>query len=501
MFSLQPFFDEEGRRGYRLKPAFRPMPTRVAAVGTLISSVLFALLACGDRSVTPNRVAPEEPPNFLIILVDDLGYADLGSFGHPIIETPNIDRLSTQGLTLTSFYASAPMCSPSRAGLLTGRSPYRMGVYDWIAPDASMHMPLDEKTIATALRDAGYATALVGKWHLNGIFNSSEQPQPDDHGFDYWFGVQYSQPHLNPEGFVRNGAPVETPGYAAQIVADDAIQWLTEFGNSGQPFFQFVNFLEPHEPIMSPPELVKQYAEYGIKAEYFANVAHLDQAIGRILDALDTLKLTEDTFVLFTSDNGPAQYTPDGYFNKSHGSAAPFRGYKRHMFEGGIRVPGIVRWPGHTRAGQISDEPISNVDILPTLSKIAGIPVPGNKPIDGADITPVFDGGSPKRSTPLHWHFYDPWGGPQSLLRKDEWLLAAYWDVGIFHEYKAYFDPSESKIIQNSKLSRFELYNIRNDIHQDHDVSGKNPERFESMKRELIKLHSDVMQDARLNTE
>ena len=479
-----------------LKPTHKLGPSPPAAIAALCFAVLLGLVGCNRQSPATGVVAAGTPPNFLIILVDDLGYGDLGSFGHPVIETPNIDRLGSEGMTMTDFYASAPMCSPSRAGLLTGRSPYRMGVYDWIAPDASMHMPLEETTIATLLRDAGYATALIGKWHLNGIFNSDAQPQPDDHGFDYWFGVQYSQPHLDPEGFVRNGVPVETPGYAAQIVADDAIHWLTEFGASGQPFFQFVNFLEPHEPIMSPPELVDHYSEYGIKAEYYANVTHLDQAVGRILEALDELGLAEDTFVLFTSDNGPAQYTPDGYFNKSHGSAAPFRGYKRHMFEGGIRVPGIIRWPGYTTAGQVSDVPISNVDILPTLASIAGVSVPTNTVIDGADISPVFAGASLARSTPLHWHFYDPWGGPQSLLREDEWLLAAYWDVGIFHEYRAFFDPGETKTIQDSKLARFELYNIRDDIHQDRDVAAENPELVESMKKELIRLHREVMLEA-----
>ena len=151
--------------------------------------------------------------------------------------------------------------------MLTGRSPYRFGLYDWIPPDHDLHLPASEVTVASLLKEAGYATAIHGKWHLNGKFNSPEQPQPDDQGFDYWFAVQYSQPHLDPKDFVRNGVPVETPGDAAQIVADDAITWLNETREEGVPFFQFVNFLEPHEPIMSPPELVSMYEEYGIKVE------------------------------------------------------------------------------------------------------------------------------------------------------------------------------------------------------------------------------------------
>jgi arylsulfatase A len=464
-------------------------------------SLLVAVCAlCLLVACTADETSDSEPtsPNFLVILVDDLGYGDLGSFGSTVIQTPNIDGLASEGLLLTDFYASAPMCSPSRAGLLTGRVPYRYGVYDWIPPGHDMHLPASEVTIASLLREAGYATAIHGKWHLNGKFNSPEQPQPDDQGFDYWFAVQYSQPHLDPKDFVRNGVPVETVGYAAQIVADDAVRWLRESRGNGKPFFQFVNFLEPHEPIMSPPELVSQYAEHGIKAEYYANVTNLDEAIGRILTALDELDLADDTLVLFTSDNGPAQYTPDGYFNKSHGSAGPLQGYKRHMFEGGIRVPAVVRWPGHTRAGETSSEPLSNVDILPTLAAIAGVSTPDDRVIDGSDMTPVFRGESIDRSVPLHWHFYDPWGGPQSVLRQGDWMIGASWDVGDFHPFKAYYDMAEAAIIQNSKLAEFELYNLVDDIHQDHNLAEEYPARVEAMKTELIRLHDEVMTESRL---
>ena len=467
------------------------------------ASALCLLAACTQNSSQENAGSADSEgtastANFLIILVDDLGYGDLGSYGNAVINTPNIDRLASQGLRLTDFYASAPMCSPSRAGLLTGRVPYRYGVYDWIPPEHDLHLPPGEVTIASLLKEEGYATAIHGKWHLNGKFNSDEQPQPDDHGFEYWFAVQYSQPHLDPKGFVRNGIPVETAGYAAQIVADDAIAWLKQASARDTPFFQFVNFLEPHEPIMSPPKLVGDYAEHGIKAEYYANVTNLDQAIGSILEALNELGLEDDTFVLFTSDNGPAQYTPDGYFNKSHGSAAPLKGYKRHMFEGGIRVPAIVRWPGHTSAGETSSEPLSNVDVLPTLASIAGISAPRDRVIDGSDMTPIFSGEQVDRAVPLHWHFYDPWGGPQSVLRQGDWMLGANWDVGDFHPLKAPFDMAEATTIQKSKLATFELYNLVDDIHQDRNLADEYPARLDEMKTELIRLHDDVMGESRL---
>jgi arylsulfatase A len=440
----------------------------------------------------------DESPNIMIILVDDLGYGDLGSYNHPVIKTPNLDAMAAQGLKLTSCYASAPMCSPSRAGLLTGRVPYRTGVYDWIAPDSTMYLPQNEITIASLLQDAGYQTCLTGKWHLNGKFNVEEQPQPNDHGFEYWFGVQFSLPHLNPEGFVRNGKAVETKGYACDIVAMETNDWLRNIRDKDKPFFQFVNFLEPHEPIMSPPDIVAQYGEYGIKAEYYANVTNLDQAIGQILETLDELELSENTLVIFTSDNGPAQYTPNGYFNKSHGSAGPLKGYKRHMYEGGIRVPGIIRWPDRIEGGNVSDVPISNVDIFPTLCRIAGIQPPTDRIIDGSDISPLFTGDEVIRKSPLHWHFYDPWGGPQSVIREGDYMVGASWDVGDFHAGGRFDPPSEVPIIKGSNLASFEMYNLTEDIHQDEDLKESNPELFRQMSEELIGLHKSVMQVAPL---
>ena len=241
--------------------------------------------------------------------------------------------------------------------------------------------------------------------------------------------------------------------------------------------------------------LTEDYQEYGIKAEYYANVTNLDQAIGRLINKLDELHLSENTLIFFTSDNGPAQYTPNGYFNKSHGSAGPLKGYKRHMFEGGIRVPGIFRWKGTIQPGQTNDTPMSNVDLLPTICKLAGAEIPSDRIIDGADISAVFINEVPKRNKPLSWHFYDPWGGPQSLLRDKDWIVTATWDVGDFHK-KGRFSPKEVEMIKNSKLKYFQLYNIREDVHQDVDVAEQNPEIFEKLKKQLVQSHRSVMNEA-----
>lgn len=446
--------------------------------------------------ITPSLIHSQTNlPNVIIIVADDLGYGDLGSYNNKIIKTKSLDKLASEGIKMTNCYSTSPMCSPARAGILTGRSPYRTGVYDWIAPDSTMYLPKKEITIAKLLKKKGYQTSSIGKWHLNGKFNTTTQPQPNDHGFDYWFGCQYSLKHFNPEGFYTNGIPNSTKGFACDIVADEAINWLEDIRKPNIPFFQYICFLEPHEPIMSPSKLTASYIKHGKKAEYYANVQNLDQAIGRLIQKLDALKLSENTLVIFTSDNGPAQYTPNGYFNKSHGSAGPLKGYKRHMFEGGIRVPGIFRWLGKISPNQIIDTPISNTDFLPTICKLARISLPTDRTIDGTDISPIFENKKIKRKTPLHWHFYDPWGGPQSLLRKGDWIIAASWDVGDFHK-RGRFDPNEIKIIKGSKLKEFKLYNIVKDKHQDVDIAAEHPKLFNKLKKQLKKSHKSVMLEA-----
>ncbi len=194
------------------------------------------------------------PPNFVIVLADDLGYGDLACYGHELIKTPQLDQFAVRSLRLTDCYSAAPNCSPSRTGLMTGRTPYRVGIHSWIPMFSPMHVSVQEITIATLLRRAGYATCHVGKWHLNGRFNLPGQPQPSDHGFDYWFSTQNNvlPTHHNPENFVRNGTPVgRLNGYSAQLVVDEVTRWLREEWDAQKPFFLYVCFHEPHEPIES----------------------------------------------------------------------------------------------------------------------------------------------------------------------------------------------------------------------------------------------------------
>ena len=234
-------------------------------------------------------VLADDRPNFLVFLCDDLGYGDLACYGHEHIQTPNLDRMAKEGIRFTDFYSAAPVCSPSRVGLLTGRSPNRAGVYDWIPgnakprPDAreQVHLRKSEVTIAGLLKQAGYATCVSGKWHCNAQFNRDTQAQPNHAGFDHWFATQNnaSPSHANPKNFVRNGEEVgPLEGYSCQLVVDEAIDWLNrrKQAKDEKPFFVFASFHEPHEPVASPEELVKQYlpvTQSRKEAEYFAKLA------------------------------------------------------------------------------------------------------------------------------------------------------------------------------------------------------------------------------------
>ena len=223
--------------------------------------LLIALLASVGQAADGD--SPRQP-SFLVILCDDLGYGDPACFGNKTIKTPCLNKLASEGMRLTACYAAAPVCSPSRAGMLTGRVPNRVGVYDWIPHNSRMHLRRNEITVAALLKEVGYDTCHTGKWHLNGKFNSAEQTQPVDHGFNHWFSTQNNALpcHFNPVNFVRNGTPVgETQGYSSSMVADEALRWLERRARKDRPFCLFVWFHEPHEPIASPEKYVKLYPQ------------------------------------------------------------------------------------------------------------------------------------------------------------------------------------------------------------------------------------------------
>ncbi len=426
--------------------------------------------AAGASAIASGARAPKRRPNFIIFLADDLGYGDLGCFDHPVIQTPNLDRFAGEGVRLTSCYSACAVCSPSRSAIQTGRTPHRNGVFTWIPADSDIHLRESEITIASLLSDAGCATCHVGKWHLNGKFNSSEQPQPSEHGYDHWLATQNNAApsHKNPVNFVRNGEEVgPLEGFSATLIAEEATRWLESEWDGEQPFFLTIWTHEPHAPIESDPRFMGLYP--GIddegQVQHHANVTQIDHSFGMVMDALERQGLTDDTFVMFTSDNGPAG---DGKKGRARGSAGPLRGRKGSLYEGGIRVPGIVRWPGNITPGTQSDEPVIGSDILTTLCAITGITPPQDRPIDGANMLPALSGRRVRRDIPLYWR-WEGTGGPKLALRQGDWKLLSALDY-----------------------TGLALYNLRDDIGETTNLADASPKRLNAMKRTLTDLNEEV---------
>ena len=430
-----------------------------------------------------------EQPNVLLMLLDDAGWTDVECFGSRI-QTPNINRLARQGMRFTDCHSSAPNCSPSRTGLLTGRTPSRVGIYSYLPPNHVMHLRSEEVTLAELLQDAGYHTGHFGKWHLSRL--ESDQPGPADQGFDYSLGTDNNAApsHHNPVNFVRNGERVgKMEGYSCQIVVDEAISWLDriEARKTENRFFACVWFHEPHTPIASPPELVEKYAALypdlnRKQATYHANIENVDRAVGRLLNRLDELRLTDDTVVFFTSDNGPL----DRF------SRIGLRGQKSHVWEGGHRVPGIFRWPGRIEAGSECSVPISGVDYLPTICDLVGIEPPRDRVIDGTSIRSLLMGDVAefRRKQPLYWFFYRL--NPAFALREGEWSLIATSNDAQRPKAHALV-RDDMPHISASAPAGLQLFNLSTDLVQSRDLAPSNPAVLERLKAKLQRMHRNVV--------
>jgi len=453
-------------------------------------------------------LAADQRPNIVVIICDDLGYGDLACYGHPHIQTPNIDRMAKEGIRFTDFYSTAPVCSASRVGLLTGRSPNRAGVYDWIPPgdkarpDAreQVHMQADEVTIAQLLKQAGYATALSGKWHCNSLFNSELQPQPGDAGFDFWFSTHNNAApsHRNPNNYVRNGKPVgPLEGYSCQLVTDEAIQWMEGQTKSepDQPFFLYIAFNEPHEPVASPASLVNTYrgvAKSEKQATYYANVDNLDRAVGKFYAALKRLDLDENTLVVFTSDNGPE--TLDRYAGADHsfGVADPLRGMKLWTTEAGFRVAGVMRWPGKIKGGQTQSQALSALDFLPTFCSLANTHPPRSLELDGVDMQAAFKGKTVKREKPLVWAFYNAINEQRVAMRDGKWKVLAKLDLPKFQN----LHDGNVDEVKSARLSAFELYDMSRDSGEANDLARSSPEMLAELSEKLERSYKELLDDS-----
>lgn len=441
--------------------------------GILFAS-LFLLIQPGQGSDTPN---------FIVFLTDDLGWGDLACYGHPAIQTPHLDQFAKEGVLFTQAYSSCGVCSPSRSSILTGRTPYRNGVWRWLPVGNQAHLRESEITIPEVLKPLGYQSMHSGKWHLNGYFNSPEQPQPDDHGYDWWFATQNNAAptHKDPINFVRNGEAVgPLEGFSAPLVSEEAIRWLKNERDKEKPFFMTVWTHEPHLPIESDPEFQKLYEEFddpGVR-QHHGNVTQLDHAFGMLMKAVDELGLRENTFVIFTSDNGPegnGKGDPknlNSQRNRTQGSTGGLRGRKRDSHEGGIRVPAIVRWPGHTEPGTRSEVPIIGSDIFSTILAIVGEELPKDRTIDGVNFIPALSGNSLERPVPLFWRTHIAPAQSHAAMRIDEW-----------------------KLVVDQKLENWQLYQIEEDWKEENNLAAAHPERLEEMKATFMKVWNGIEEE------
>jgi arylsulfatase A len=464
------------------------MPRQRTRTGTwalaILTTVILATVILGPASAGRLARAAGEAdakegasrPNFVVFLTDDQGWGDLACYGHPTLKTPHLDQFASQGMRFTQCYAGSAFCSPSRSAILTGRTPYRNGVFTWLPERDPVHLRRSEITIARLLKEQGYATCHVGKWHLNGFFNSPEQPQPNDHGYDHWFATQNNAApnHKDPVNFVRNGKPVgPLHGFSSILVVEEAIAWLWQRKNKGQPFFLTVWTHEPHLPIESDPKFMALYEGDDDLKQHHGNISQMDHAFGMLMRALDEQRLTDDTFVIYTADNGPEgrlddRGMPIGRNKRTRGSTGGLRGRKRDVYEGGIRVPGIVRWPGHVTAGSTSREPIIGSDIFTTICDIVKIAPPSDRTIDGASILPALGGKPVSREVPLYWRCNIA-QGPKTAMRIGDW-----------------------KILADEGLTEFEMYNIETDPREQRNLVEAQPDKFREMRAALVQLNSQI---------
>lgn len=318
-----------------------------------------------------------------------------------------------------------------------------------------------EITYPKLLKQIGYETCHVGKWHLNSKpqFNNPAFPQPGDHGYDHWMATHNnaSPSHQSPDNFFRNGEPVgKLEGYSAQLVAAEAARWLSDIRDKSKPFVMSVWFHEPHSPIATDPRFSDLYDGHE-NSKYMGNITQLDHALGQVMQALDKAGVADNTLLIFTSDNGPVA--------NFGGTTGGLRGGKRSDHEGGIRVPGVVRWPGHIQPATTSDVPVVGTDIFATVLQITGVALPDDRTIDGVNILPAFEGKHVQRPIPLFWRTHVSPPGDRVALRIGDW-----------------------KLVGNDTLTNFQLFEIQKDWKEENDLATKMPDKTEEMKQRLFEV-------------
>jgi N-acetylgalactosamine-6-sulfatase len=421
----------------------------------------------------------EKRINVIFILADDLGYGDLGCYGHPQIKTPNLDQLAKDGMRFTQFYVTSPVCSPSRCSFLTGKHPQRFGIHHADLPETEPRyaLPLTAVTLMKLLQQAGYVTAHIGKWHLG------EPPLtslPRYHGFDYFFGNLGGRPssswtkyarYDDAQFIVNEEQPRTFPGYATDVQTDQALKYLDKVGKGDEPFYLNLWYNSPHEPLSPKVKQAELYKGLDKKKQvYYGSVSNLDHNIGRILKKLDELGIAKNTLIIFSSDNGPEALT----FMWAAGSAGPLRGRKTQLWEGGVRLPFIVRLPGRVPAGKENNGVASSLDFLPTVCELTGTKSPPAKDRDeGISLVPTLTGKGPIPKRTLFWEFHGAQrGGPASgslAIREGDWKLYIYLNT-----------PKRV------------LYNIPKDIGEKNNVIADHPELAKQLEMRALQWYKDL---------
>jgi arylsulfatase A len=452
-----------------------------SAVTSILTLILFAGVSASAAAQAPPVKKQAAPPNIIIILTDDQGYADVGCFGAKGFETPNLDRLAKEGIRFTDFHAAQPICSASRASLLTGCYPNRIGILGALNPSSKHGISDQETTIAQMLKPRGYATAIYGKWHLG------HHPQflPTRHGFDDYLGLPYSNdmwpkhptakfpdlPLIEGEKTIELNPDQHK---LTTLYTERAVQFIEK--NKDRPFFLYVAHTMPHVPL----HVSDKFAGKSKQGLYGDVIMEIDWSVGEIMAALKKNGLDEQTLVMFTSDNGPWLV-----YGNHAGSAGPLREGKMTTFEGGHREPFIARWPGKIPAGKVCTEPAMTIDILPTLAKLAGAPLPKNK-IDGLDVWPLL-AGDPKAKSP-HEAYYYYWN------RELQAVGSGNWKLHFAHTYRTVTVPGKDGKPGTTAEAKTELalFDLKKDVAESVNVADKHPDVVKRLQALAEKMREEL---------
>jgi arylsulfatase A len=403
----------------------------MATIARFLSAFLLLAGAAGVFAQTARK------PNIIFILSDDMGYADIGSYGAKDIRTPHLDRLAREGVRLTNCYSNGPVCTPTRAAFVTGRYQQRINkALEWALVPAQRDesLPLSETTIARMLKGDGYATALIGKWHLGNNIEAG----PLAHGFDHYFGIiggnadMYSHENINSENVLyEDREKVKREGYLTEQLSDRAASWIEQ--QNARPFFLYLAYNAVHWPFQRPgrPEEVRNRETWfnGTRQDYAGMLEAMDAGIGKVLGTLDRLGLAKDTLVIFTNDNGGERLS----------SNEPFFHHKATLWEGGIRVPGILRWPGHLPARKVSDQTAITMDFTATI-----LAATGTKPareLDGLNLLPILQGSAPQTDRTLFWRIITRPDRRMKAVRKGNWKYVRDGEIDLLFDLQR--DPRE----------------------------------------------------------